>query len=182
MITREFSICLLADKKTTSFVNSWRKKLLPSPYRDDPPHITLLRGITSPHQVEDIKLYEEVGGILESVGVRQLDLAFENVCNVADARYTDSAVVYFDLPESISTKRSALIAELQAHNFSIEPDEITSYEVHMTLRLGVSLTMDQIQSIRGDCTGKSMGFTDMALFRLELQKDRRMMHVVNSQG
>src|SRR5262245_8857881 len=63
-MTSEFSICLLLDRKTAQSVESIRQTLPVSPYRDDTPHVTLLRAIKSPSRMSDTDLLKDMEKLL----------------------------------------------------------------------------------------------------------------------
>lgn len=64
-LTPEFSICLKLTDEATKAINAIRQTLPPSPYRDDTPHLTLLRTIRAPLPMNDKELLDDMAQLLE---------------------------------------------------------------------------------------------------------------------
>ena len=176
-LTKEFSICLLAESETTAEIESIRGELPTSPYRDDPPHITLLRGVTSSALVSDSALAKSVGALL----TMQPDIIGGEVKAVEDKSnhlYSSTTALTFTLSGDILNYRKTLISQLKANNFKVEPQEVATFIPHLTIRLGVAL--DDAERTRAEACflGKHMAFAGYALFRLVQNNGSRQMHIV----
>ena len=177
-MTNEFSICLLADDKTTELVNVIRSTMLPSPYRDDVPHITLLRGISSTNELHDDELFNFLHKMLDLDTRLPLTLHLENVENRSTTIYSPSAMAMIKTNEALINLRKRTCEILQANDYTIEPAELKSYNPHLTLRLGVKLHESQKNHEVQLLMQNQITFNDWMILRLEKDGRNRVMHQV----
>ena len=175
--TNEFSICLLANSETTADIESMRRELPTSPHRDDPPHITLLRGVTSSAFVSDAAIAKSMGALL----TMQPDSIGGNVKGVEDKSnhlYSSTTALTLTLSDVILNYRKALINNLKANNYKVESQELATFIPHLTIRLGVALDETERKRAEAHFLGKQIKFTRYALFRLVQHNGSRQMHIV----
>ena len=177
-LTREFSICLLPADDVANDIQALRQDLPASPYRDDIPHITLLRGITSNADMSDEELAQDVESVLSISERLPLGATVQSIANKSNQFYTDTGVVLMKaLPELLAFRQK--VADLLAqHGYSIESQELHTYIPHITIRLGVPLEGAMLQQAEALFSGRAIAFSHWVLFRLVMEDGERMMRQV----
>ncbi len=178
--TNEFSIVLLTDDNTYSKVEYIRKQLPPSPVRVDPPHMTLLRGISSPESVSNGALITEMRPLVlpflsytGSIYVKRLITRDSHI-------YGPTAIIELEVPKKLIEARDVLVQTLLAKGYSIETLEQNSYSPHITLTLSVPLPDGRnFEDIIPN--GHPVNFSGFALFRLKLRQNdgTRLVNIVS---
>lgn len=177
-LMREFSICLLPADDVTNNIQALRQDLPPSPYRDDTPHITLLRGITSSRDMSDEELVRDVESVLAFSKHLPLSARVGSIANKSNQFYTATGVALTDAsPELLAFRRQA-VNDLIQHGYSVEAQELRTYTPHVTVRLGVPLEGTMLQRAEALFNGRTITFGSWVLFRLILVDDKRMMQEV----
>ncbi len=140
-LTSEFSICLTLDHKATQDVGTIRQALPPSPYRDDPPHVTLLRTIKTPVPMSDTDLWQDMERLLTLSKNLPLTATVHKPANSLDPlfRWCSSRVLLHASPE-IKSYRKHILRTLQANNYSVGIVSRLTFFPHISVRLGVSYT------------------------------------------
>lgn len=177
--TTEFSICLLADDATAGGIQELRDTLPPSPYRDDTPHITLLRGISASAILEDDQLLGDVDAKLHLCERLPLTATVTEIANKSNQFYTATGLLLLEAsPELVDLRRNAA-TQLQTAGYSIEVQELAQYMPHVTVRLGIPLEVNELQHAqRLFPVGHEISFGSWALFRLVKEGDRRQMREI----
>ena len=138
-MTFEFSICLTLDPKITQAVDAIRQILPISPYRDDTPHITLLRAIKSPSQVSDRDLLRDMERLLELSKNLPLTATVHKPANRFSPLFRLSSVVLLHASPEMKLYRKNVIRTLKANNYSIGRERLVFFP-HISIRLGVPYT------------------------------------------
>jgi len=172
----EFSICLIPDDQVIEQIKALRHKLPPSPYRDDTPHITLLRGITSSEDLPDKELLNSITQVAQLERTLPLDVRVKTVTNMSNQFYSESGLLILESPRELLTLRSAVINSLSKLGYEIEKNEVDSYSPHMTVRLGVKLEGSVLDQAINLFQEKSIQFSKWSLFRLIVKDGSRHIH------
>jgi len=153
-----------------------------SPYRDDWPHLTLLRGITAPEQVTDQALLAQMTRV---VNLKEFSLtgSVAIIANKHNEFYSDTGVLLFAPSEELLAYRNRCISALQQRGFRVDPHELVDYSPHLTIRLGVPLTGDLLARAEKDFLGQTVKFSGWMLLRLvaDSSQGRQMHEVIFSQ-
>lgn len=140
-LTSEFSICLTLDRKATEAVEAIRQTLPASPYRDDTPHITLLRTIKTPTPMSDTELLQDTERLLGLSKDLPLTIKVRKPANSFDPlfRWFSSQILLRTSPE-IKAYRKRILQILQANNYSVGIVSRLTFFPHISVRLGVPYT------------------------------------------
>jgi 2'-5' RNA ligase len=182
-LTNEFSICLFADKDMTGRINSLRSRLPESPYRDDPPHITLLRGIQTRDHVEDEVLVSDLERILQISKKLPFDAVVSDVVDMdrPNQLYTATSMFMLRPSKELADFRVNIVGALTQSGFTIEQQEMDNYIPHLTIRLGVPLESQMLSWVKKDFIGNKVEFLSWVIFRLYMKDGKRFMHTVTQQ-
>jgi 2'-5' RNA ligase len=182
-MTTVFSICLIPSGSLTETVKTIRQDLPPSPYHDDPPHMTLLQKINSPAPVSDERLIQGLTTILQPSEHLPLTAEVEAIVSWPDPifKYFSSSVALKASGE-MKAYRKYIVSELRQAGFSVDPIESVLFLPHVTIRLGVPLQ----RSTRGLATthlhkGERLSFNTWSIFRLMKDRHKRLIHEVKPQ-
>src|SRR5579871_705532 len=105
----EFSVVLIVDEVTTEKIQGIRRELPPSPVREDPPHVTLLRGISSSDYKTDDYLLEAIAPRLEPFLRTKPSAVLGILHTIGSQLYGDTSAFEVAMPEVISQYRQGLI-------------------------------------------------------------------------
>jgi len=139
-MTSEFSICLALDSKTTQAVNAIRQVLPASPYRDDTPHVTLLRAIKCPSQMSDADLLQGMERLLEISKNLPLTAAVHKPANRFSPLFRFSSLVLLHASPEMKAYRKQVMKTMKANNYSVSLFERLAFLPHISIRLGVPYT------------------------------------------
>lgn len=139
-LTSEFSVCLTLDPETTQAVNAIRQTLPASPYRDDTPHVTLLRTIKCPSQMSDNDLLRDMERLLELSKHLPLTATVHKPANIFSPLFRFSSLVLLYASPEMKSYRKYIIKILKANNYSIGLFERLIFLPHISMRLGVPYT------------------------------------------
>lgn len=139
-MTSEFAICLTLDRKNRQAVNAIRQSLPASPYRDDTPHITLLRAIKSPSETSDSDLLQDIERLLKlSENLPLTAIVYKPANRFSPMfRWTSSLVLLRASPE-MKAYRKNVIKILKANNYSVGLERLV-FLLHISIRLGIPYT------------------------------------------
>lgn len=179
ILTQEFSICLLPGTETAAQIEALRAELPASPYRDDPPHITLLRGITSPHAISDAALLADIESTLDLSASLPLSAQIVSVENKSNQFYSDSGLLLLEVSEELLDYRQAAANKLSGQGYDVESQELDSYMPHMTIRLGVPLQDEELTKAQAIFRYRTVVFGEWMLLRLVKQGSARLMREVS---
>ncbi len=155
-----------------------RSKLPASPYRDDVPHITLLRGVSSAGEMSDEALVHDMRSLLAISNHLPLYATARQIVNKSDELYRSSSVVPLDASDDLLAYRTRITTTLAKHHYAIEAQELTEYAPHITIRLGVPLEGSNYKLAQKLFEGEAISFDQWFLFRLVLIDGKRAMHEV----
>jgi 2'-5' RNA ligase len=172
LLTREFSICLLPTDDVTADIEALRAKLPESPYRDDTPHITLLRGVSSGTDMSDEALVDDVGTALSLSNRLPLLGTVKLVDNKSNQFYTDTGVVILESSKELLNFRKDAVNRLLEHGYTVEAQELNTYTPHITVRLGVPLLDKFMDETRTMFDNRTITFSRWLLFRLVRSEER----------
>ena len=178
LLTREFSICLVPAADITRDIEAIRAQLSESPYRDDTPHITLLRGVSSGTDMEDEALIDDVSTAVSFSRRLPLLGTVKSVDNKSNQFYTSTGVVILESSKELLDFRTDAVKQLLEHGYTVEAQELNAYTPHITVRLGVPLLGEHMDEAKAMFDNRIITFNHWILFRLVLQNDERFMHVV----
>ena len=178
LLTREFSICLVPAADITRDIEAIRAQLSESPYRDDTPHITLLRGVASGTDMEDEALIDDVSTAVSFSRRLPLLGTVKSVDNKSNQFYTSTGVVILESSKELLDFRTDAVKQLLEHGYTVEAQELNAYTPHITVRLGVPLLGEHMDEAKAMFDNRIITFNHWILFRLVLQNDERFMHVV----
>lgn len=160
-------------------MNKLRAELTSSPYRDDIPHITLLRSINSPTLLGDDELLKSIAGLVETSSKLPMTARIIEVANKSNELYSSSGLILLEVSPELASLRKKIIEYLTAHSYTVEQQEIERYTPHMTIRLGVPLEGEMMQKAQEVFPAdKEIIFNRWLLFRLVKKDNTRLMRVV----
>lgn len=136
-MTREFSICLLPDQATADKILQLRAEMPTSPYRDDTPHVTLLRGVVSPTDVNDEQLLHTLESFLEPDSNLPANFQVKKIANRSSHLYSSSSLVILQAGKQVKSYRKKVIRTLKQNGYTIPLLDRAIYIPHLTIRLGV---------------------------------------------
>ncbi len=136
-LTSEFSICLLLDHKDTQAVDAIRQILPASPYRDDTPHVTLLRTIKTPTPMSDTDLLKDMDRLLKLSKNLPLTATVHKLANRFSPLFRTSSLVLLHASPKIKAYRKQVLKILKANNYSVGLFERLFFLPHISIRLGV---------------------------------------------
>lgn len=139
-MTSEFSICLTLGPTATRAIESIRKTLPASPYRDDTPHVTLLRTIKSPSPMNDKDLLRNIEELLELSKNLPLTARVRKPANMFSPLFRVSSLLLLRASPEMKAYRNHVIKTLRANNYSISWFERLVFLPHISIRLGVPHT------------------------------------------
>ncbi len=139
-MTSEFSICLALDPKTTQAVHAIRETLPASPYRDDTPHVTLLRTIKCPSQTGDTDLLQDMERLLELSKNLPLTATVQKPANIFSPLFRVSSQVQLHASPELKSYRKHIMRILKGNHYSIGLFEHLAFLPHISIRLGVPYT------------------------------------------
>jgi 2'-5' RNA ligase len=177
-LTREFSLCLLPTDEVTADVSALRAQLPPSPYRDDVPHITLIRGISAAANMSDETLITDVGATLSLSDRLPLRGTVQRIANKSNQFYRETGGIILESSAELLAFRKDAADRLMARGYIVEAQELNTYTPHITIRLGVPLQGELLDQANTLFHGRTISFGSWVLFRLVMQGDKRLMHVV----
>ncbi|HEX8226300.1 MAG TPA: 2'-5' RNA ligase family protein [Candidatus Saccharimonadales bacterium] len=136
-MTNEFGLCLLPDESIVEAVNSIRQLLPASPYRDDPPHVTLLRAITTLHDMDDDTLLQRVDELLHLTATLPLEATVRKPSNAFSPIYRLSSTILFRPSSDMKTCRKSVIDTLRNDGYTLGRSATAAFIPHFSVRLGV---------------------------------------------
>jgi hypothetical protein len=139
-MTSKFSICFPLDHKATRAVGAIRQTLPASPYRDDTPHVTLLRAIKSSSQMDDIDLLRDMERLLELSKNLPLTAAVHKSANRFSPLFCFSSLVLLHASPEMKSYRKHVLKILKANGYSFSLYERMLFFPHISIRLGVPYT------------------------------------------
>lgn len=178
--TNEFSICLQPTADIAERIDDLRMLLPASPYRDDPPHITLIRGMVSDGDIGDNELLSRVATISQIGDKLPLSGTITDVINKSNHFYSESSVLIISPSDELLLFRSNLQKLLVSDDFSDESHDNNTHDLHITIRLGIPIVGDLLQDVKDQFLKKTVQFIDWSIFRLELEDGDRKMREIKS--
>lgn len=181
IVTNEFSVVLVPQSDFTRVIEQARR-LLPRAQRVDPPHMTLLRGIYTPKDMSDRELINCLINTLGPIDGQLLKARVQAIGQDYNERYQTSSVIKLEASPSVINLRNNLIDKLSSSNFEIEPTELTSFEPHLTLALGIPLpSMDINKKIESIVVqGRQLNFIDWSVLRIiHSPKGQRQAYIIH---
>jgi hypothetical protein len=173
--TSEFSICLTLSPETTSAVNAVRESMAASPYRDDTPHITLLRTIKCPRQMSDADLLQDIERILELSKNLPFTARVKKLANVFSPLFRTSSLINLTASSEMKSYRKHVLKTLKANNYSVGIVEHIAYLPHISVRLGVPYTAKTKQMTeRSFPNGTELNFENWIILR-DIKRDGKYL-------
>ena len=172
----EFSIILCVDETTAEIVVDFRELLPKTPFRDDPPHVTLIRVVSLPESMSDDELLSFMRPKLNFQV--PLKISFKKVADHPSEKYGTTTVLEYKVAPELIEFRKSLIKTLRSE-FCIIPKEVADdYSPHMTLILGKTLDSNSKKEA-AEIFSKTSGvyFTQWKLLRYE-ENDKTKVKVV----
>ena len=139
-MTSKFNICLTLDHKTTQAINAIRQALSVSPYRDDTPHVTLMRAIKSPSLVSDMDLLQDMERLLGLSKNLPLTAIIHKPANRFSPLYRTSSLVLLHASPEMKSYRKNVLKTLKMNKYSVDRIEHLAFYPHISIRYGVPYT------------------------------------------
>lgn len=139
-LTSKFSICLTLDHKATQAVDAIRQTLPASPYRDDTPHVTLLRTIKTPSPMSDTDLLQDMERLLGLSKHLPLTATVYKLASRFSPLFRVSSLVLLHASPEMKAYRKNVQRILRANNYSVGLFERLVFLPHISVRLGVPYT------------------------------------------
>jgi hypothetical protein len=135
--TTEFSVILRLDESASRDINRIRTLLPASNFRDDPPHVTLLKGIHSRQLMSDDDLLKHISPLLNRLLKGRPVVRVSYVANLPGGVYRDTSAVVLISSSDLQRQHISLIAHLRGLGFRVDKDSLAHISPHATVRLGV---------------------------------------------
>jgi hypothetical protein len=166
-LTSEFSICLKLDDEATKAVDAIRKALPPSPYRDDTPHLTLVRTIKTPSPMSDNDLLEDMERLLELSKGLPISATVRKPANSFDPLFRwFSSQLIIDTSLEIASYRKHILRTLHASNYSVGIVSRLTFFPHISVRLGIPYTEEARAIAEGSfAPGTKLTFNKWTIMR-----------------
>jgi len=175
--TTDFSIILCVDEVTAGVVEGFRKNLPKTPFRDDPPHVTLIRVVSIPKAMSDEELVIFMRPKLNFQV--PLHVCFEKVTDHPSEKYGTTTVLEYKVASELIEFRKSLIKALQSESCTIPKAVAEIYRPHMTLILGKTLDSDSKKEATEIFTRNSdVHFTQWKLLRYD-ENDKTKVTVLD---
>jgi hypothetical protein len=172
--TSEFAICFLLDRKSTQAVEAIRRTLPASPYRDDTPHVTLLR-TRSPALMSDSDLLRDMERLLELSGNLPLTAVVHKPANRFSPLFRVSSLVLLHASPQMRSYRKRVMRTLKANNYSIGWFERLLSLPHISIRLGVPYTKQaEAMTEHNFKPGAQLTFSTWVILR-DIKKDGKYL-------
>lgn len=180
-LTSEFSICLKLDDEATKAVDIIRKTLPLSPYRDDTPHLTLVRTIRTPSPMSDRDLLEDVERLLELSKYLPLTATVRKSANSFDPLFRwFSSQLIIDTPPEIESYRKHVLRTLKASNYSFGLVPRLTFFPHISVRLGIPYTEEaRAMAERSFAPGTKLTFNKWIILRDIKKNGKYLVHEVS---
>lgn len=167
--TNEFGVALLTDEITAAKVTKIRRQLPPSPIRVDPPHMTLLRGVSSSNEKTDAELLSDIEPLVKPLVSSNTSVTISRLLNLDSQLYGSTGVIELKVPQEILEVRQNLISSLISKGYIVEQKEKEKFQPHLTLVLSIPLPdSDDLLKIISILDG--ITFSSWAIFRTRLRK------------
>lgn len=174
-MTSEFSICLRLDSKATRAVDAIRQTLPASPYRDDTPHITLLRTIKTPSPMGDTDLLQDMERLLELSKNLPLTATVHKSANRFSPLFRVSSLVVLRASPEMQAYRKNIIRILRANNYSVGLLERLAFFPHISVRLGVPYTQEARAMTERSFVPGSKCILSMWIILRDIKKDGKYL-------
>ena len=139
-MTSTFSICLTPDPKITEAIQAIRQVLPTSPYRDDTPHITLLRTIKTPSPMSDAEVLQDMERLLELSKNLPLTATVHKPATRFSPLFRFSSLVILRASPDMKLYRKSIKRILKANKYPVGIVERLTFLPHISIRLGVPYT------------------------------------------
>lgn len=174
-LTSEFSICLTLDPKATQAVHTIRQTLPASPYRDDTPHVTLLRTIKCPTQMNDTDLLQAMDQLLEPSKNLPLTATVYKPANIFSPLFRVSSQVQLSASPEMKSYRKHIMKTLKANGYSLGLFERFAFLPHVSIRLGVPYTKQaKLMTEQNFAPGAILTFNTWIILR-DIKKDGKYL-------
>lgn len=174
-LTRKFSICFTPDPRTTQAINTIRETLPTSPYRDDTPHVTLLRTIKCPSQMSDKDLLQDMERLLNLSKNLPLRATIRKPVNSFSPLFRISSLLQLRVSPEMKSYRKYVMKTLKANNYSIGLFEHLVFLPHISVRLGVPYTKQaRIMAIQSFVSETELTFSKWIILR-DIKRDGKYL-------
>jgi 2'-5' RNA ligase len=178
--TDEFSVILPLDNKIADDIETIRAELPASPYRDDRPHVTLVKGIHTPYSMSDHELYSKLEPILDSLLKVEPHAHISRPSNARGGFYKRTSVIVLSASDPLRVEHRSLINALKGQGFKIKKHDRLFYSPHATIRLGVPLNPKLLKQARALFPqGKEIKFKGWIIYRLISKDGKRLFYEVS---
>ncbi len=179
--TDEFSIILIADKISSDDIATVRDRLPPSPYRDDPPHLTLAYGVRGPKNLSDHDLWWKLQPWLDEMLKAGAHARVAKISNRRGSLYGNTSLIELRLTKRFKKHRHNLLAAMRRHDFRVSRLLNVFYLPHISIRLGVPLT----GAVKQDAgrlfpAGRPISFDGYEIYRLISDEGPRRFYKINA--
>lgn len=181
--TGEFSICLEPTPDVVVDMETIRAQMAESPYRDDQPHVTLLKGISTAEDLSDEELARRVGSVVPIEEQLPVAARFKTIITGSNAHYSDSSLLMFAPTREYSALRRGVVRGLESNGFSVDRrSKISALFPHLTARLGVPLEGELFKQTNELFKGRTVEFGSWFLYRVFYEDGKRLVRTVLPDG
>jgi 2'-5' RNA ligase len=178
-LTSEFGICLVPDASTVESIYDIRLLLPSSPYRDDPPHLTLLRAINCPREMSDSDLLQDVESRLNLTDALPLQATITKIGNGFSPLHKNISALFFQASPAMSSYRKQAIKSLKAGGYKLGILGSKLFIPHISVRLGVPFTQQaRVAAEQHFKKGDVTNFSKWVLFRILYDNNSRLIREI----
>ncbi len=174
----EFSIISLLDNQAAQDIETLRAMLPRSPFRDDPPHITLLQGIHPLKSLNDQDVLKTITPALNRLIRVEPHIKVSHLSNLAGGPYRITSAVVMAASEDLRREHISLLAHLRGNGFSLD-DSSSFYYPHASVRLGVPFDLASLEvAARLFPRGRGISLRGWEILRRTPDQEKRLFYEI----
>jgi hypothetical protein len=173
-LTSEFALCLTLDRKTTQVVGTIRQILPASPYRDDTPHVTLLRAIKSRAPMNDTDSLQNMEKLLGLSKNLPLTATVHKPADRFSPLFRFSSLILLHASPKMKAYRKNIVSILKANGYSVSLERLF-FLPHISICLGVPYTTKaKAMTVQSFGSGAKLTFNRWIILR-DIKKDGKYL-------
>ncbi|HEU5004827.1 MAG TPA: hypothetical protein VFT49_01945 [Candidatus Saccharimonadales bacterium] len=172
----EFSVILHLDEQASRDLERVRQLMPASPYRDDPPHVTLLQGIHPSVTMSDEEILRAITPALNRLIKPEAHVRVSYLSNLTGGPYKITSAIVMAMSSVLGREHISLLAHLRGGGFGLSSNAMFYYP-HASVRLGVPFDARSLE-LASELFPKGRGIelVSWEVLRLTSTSKRRPFH------